>query len=262
MSPAEWAQLRRSYSAAWFFIRDAVDNSLPAGRIFGSKPADGENLAKPQGFCVDEKFRHRIAELEERIRTIEEDEESVATHNLMTRLEELEGDNADLKRWKEVALASFEGISARLERLEHRDNGEPFNDWLDRQFEKLGMALRGYERRIGYLERIGDEFQNDISKRFRTIENSLTSYGVPIVGEIPLPPTQLDEAVARVKDYMEHMDFDEDTIGGVVRMVRGETYGGRLRLGHLFRFNAPDRRHCSYRPNHRGNPCGKLASEH
>lgn len=74
----------------------------------------------------------------------------------------------------------------------------------------------------------------------------------------------LDEAEERVRQYLVGR-VPNALIVGVVRALRNdETYGGRLPLGHLFRFNsgAADKTKCSHRVGGRGNPCDRPASDH
>jgi len=192
-------------------------------------------------------------------------------------------------RQLEKGASLVRGLERRIEELE----GNPTcvtPELLDR--------ITALENGIASMSDQGNadrERVNDVWSAIVEIQAALQNYGIPLGGRAAptkaeffanlygMSPTgrtignpgamtenPLDEAERRVRQYLTERAFSDETIedltacirGTLGGVVQGETYGGRLPLGHLFRTNGTDRRHCSHRFNHRGMPCGKLASEH
>lgn len=209
------------------------------GTIIGKDPEktdDDLDLGKPWDFLAVDWARNQIVKIFRRLAQVEVYNSEAArvidelSEELAGVQRKLQDDNARITKLEDRAAKTKAELFANLYGMSPTDRGVP-----DASLDGLNFGVMGDPGAMTVLP-----------EHVSVLSDAGT----------------LDEAERRVRDYMTG-SFSEATIGGVVEALRGpETYDGRLPLGHLFRFEAPDRRRCSYRLNHRGGPCGKLASEH
>lgn len=176
----------------------------------------------------------------------------------------------------------LEDLRDRVRRLESQTEFETSED--DARIKKLeqdvSALINGHNKGIERISKLEDERRAHKSEFFANL------YGMSPTGREHefrvVPETHassfekgadhgLETAVLRVRRYMTG-HFSEATIGGVVQAIReGEDKAPVLDperdviTDHAFRFQSGgifDKTRCSYRKNHRGQPCGMLKSDH
>jgi len=261
MSPEEWAQLRKAYQAAWFFIRDAAKNSIPTGRTFGRGLAPEVEL---------EDLRDRVRQLESKTSGIEQNYVTeVGFEDLIGRVRRLESqtqfesteDDARLRDLEATATKALDRLSVLREELSDAARRiealESKVDWVQ---ESGGEAQRLTERRVEAIER--RELKGDVSSQlYSTPPTHASSFAKGA-------DHGLEIAVMGARSYMAG-HFSEATIGGVVQAIRDgkekvfSPIGMDLSMPfptHSFAFDAGDRRRCSFTVG--TTRCNRTRSEH
>ena len=292
MSPEEWAQLRKAYQAAWFFIRDATKNSIPTGRTFGRGLAPEVEL---------EDLRDRVRQLESKTSGIEQNYVTeVGFEDLIGRVRRLESqtrfesteDDARLRDLEATATKALDRLSVlreelsdaarriskledRLERSAGDDMAQPWEVWAEIQMDKFAAGMRQLsEQGNADRDRVNNVYA-DISALLdrRELKSDVSSrlYSTPPTHASSFAKGAdhgLEIAVMGARSYMAG-HFSEATIGGVVQAIRDgkekvfSPIGMDLSMSfptHSFAFDAGDRRRCSFTVG--TTRCNRTRSEH
>src|ERR1041384_322714 len=211
MSPEEWAELRRAYQSAWFFLRNAVKESIPTGRTVGKRPLDEVHSA-------EEIQNDRISHLARRLT-----DETTRINALRNMLHEV--------RDNYVPQDSFEDLVGRIRRLESQTQFETSED--DARIKDLVKRLGDIENRLDtygvpvVAPRVG------VTVTYNEAERRIRNYMTGHWSE-----ASVEAVVAALRGI-------EDATGGVVKPAEVRTESAVLDkiIDHAFRYSAPDRRH-------------------